>query len=838
MSTNIGLKKVYSEIELLKESYGRLHKCEFHIHTPASYDYRLITGKIFKNLTLNDVLEIARNEEYLSDELILDLQQNKTEEHNQLVSSLNEKSGTSYKDLREIIAYELIANKLYQNDIEIAVISDHNTIKGYNNLRDALIRLYETRYKAEQKKCIRLFLGIEISCSDRYHLVAIFNEENYPTVNRFVEKYIHSEEDGTYISCLDMVNRVLEHNGIPYIAHINSNDLLGTDLYKRSLFNDSGLFIVGLTNSDSNKKTFDRIKPFSSNVNKNFCCINEGDSHELNQIGIRNSWIKFNSINFSSLKKAFLDHHVCIYRDKPKNSDKFIKGLYIVPGDDGGFLISKNEPNAPFLVDFSRDLNCIIGGRGVGKSTILNILETVFTLEVKDKKSLKFISKNKVIYIVFYFKGEDYIVQFIPQVGSTGYTEAFFLEKAFKEGVVTGKSLVLAPHWIELNKVVIQEKNKVIFEKIEQNRAIELLNEVYKKSFSINNIIEQINSGKVSDFIREIILNGNKFNSINKYTLLLQQCNNNNFRKVLRTEMKNIINDLAERNRQVYSVIKEFNEKNLKLIQVTSSLSSLDPSEYIDILGINGKSNVANTYLTWNDIEKYLYTIVKKMNYLQFLDLLLNKKHNVLEEVINIKSFVTQRSLGGFDEINSSNLRKIYNSVESRLFRDIDKMNSSLSRFLNLQDDYTLMFNINSKESVQSTSVLMREIETLSLGQKVVAILTFLFNFGEHSLDSTPLVIDQPEDNLDNQYIYKNLVESLKNVKNSRQVIISTHSSTIVTNADAEQVIVLDSNNTNGWLVKKGYPGDRVIIKHILTILEGGEQSFSQKAKTYSNVLS
>ncbi|MEH7159392.1 AAA family ATPase [Neobacillus drentensis] len=636
MSTNIGLKKVYKELELLKESYGRLHKCEFHIHTPASYDYRLSTGKKFKNMALNDVLEIARDEEYLSDELILKIQQNTTEENEQLVNNLNEKSGTSYKDLREIIAYELIANKLYKSDIEIAVISDHNTINGYKNLRDALIRLYETKYKAQQKKCIRLFLGIEISCSDRYHLVAIFNEENYPTVSRFVEKYIHSEEDGTYISCLDMVKKVFDHNGIPYIAHINSNDLLGTDLYKRSLFDASGLFIVGLTNSDSNKKTFDRIEPFSSNVKKNFCCINEGDSHELSQIGVRNSWIKFNSINFNSLKKAFIDHHVCVYRERPKNNDKFIKGLYIVPGDDGGFLISKEDSNSPFIVDFSRDLNCIIGGRGVGKSTILNILETVFTLEVKDKKNLKFICKNRVIYIVFYFKGEDYIVQFIPQIGSTGYTESFFLEKAFKEGLVTDKGLSLAPHWIELYKVVTQEKDEVAFNKIEQNKAIILLNKVYKKSFSINNIIEQINSGNVSDFIREIILNGNKFNSIKKYTSLLQQCNNNNFRKVLRSEMKNIINDLADRNKQVYTVIKEFNEKNSKLIQVTSSSTSLDPSEYLDVFGINGKSHVANTYLTWDDIEKYLYTIVKKMNYLQFLDLLLNKKHNVLEEAINI----------------------------------------------------------------------------------------------------------------------------------------------------------------------------------------------------------
>nr|WP_306009998.1 AAA family ATPase [Bacillus sp. MMSF_3328] len=634
-----------------------------------------------------------------------------------------------------------------------------------------------------------------------------------------------------------MIKRVSDTNGIAYIAHINSNQLLGTDLYKRSLFGSDMLFVIGLTNSDSNTKTIQRIEAFCSNAANKFCFINEGDSHELSQVGTRNSWIKFNSINYNSLKKAFIDHKVCVYRDKPIYNDRFIKGLYIVPGEEGGFLSGKDDPSAPFIVDFSRDLNCIIGGRGVGKSTVLNILETVFTLEVKDRNKLKFISRNKIIYVLFYYKGDDYILQFIPQIGMTGYTESFFLEKAFKEGVETEKGISLAPHWVDLYKVTNLGKEEIKFAKLNQDYTDNLLSEVYKKSFSINNIIEQINSGKVSDFIREIILNGSKFNSINKYISRLEQSNKNNFRKILRLEINNIIKDLAERNKQVYTVIEEFNKINTKLIQVTSSTTSLDPAEYLNILDISGKSHVANTYLRWDDIEKYLYTIVKKMNYLQFIDLLLNKKHNALEEVLKISSFVSTRSMGGYEEISSNNLRKVYNSIEARVFRDIDKMIVSLSRFLNLQDDYTLQFNINSKESVQSNSVQMMEIETLSLGQKVVAILTFLFNFGEMSQDSTPLVIDQPEDNLDNQYIYKNLVESLKKIKNARQVIISTHSSTIVTNADAEQVIILESNNTNGWLVKKGYPGDRVIIRHILTILEGGEQSFNHKTKTYSNVL-
>jgi predicted ATP-dependent endonuclease of OLD family len=99
------------------------------------------------------------------------------------------------------------------------------------------------------------------------------------------------------------------------------------------------------------------------------------------------------------------------------------------------------------------------------------------------------------------------------------------------------------------------------------------------------------------------------------------------------------------------------------------------------------------------------------------------------------------------------------------------------------------------------------------------------------------IILDQPEDNLDNQYIYKNLVNSLKQIKNSRQIIIVTHSSTIVTNADAEQVIVLESDSKNGWIVKKGYPDDDTITKHIINYLEGGADSFKHKIGMYSRVL-
>ena len=99
------------------------------------------------------------------------------------------------------------------------------------------------------------------------------------------------------------------------------------------------------------------------------------------------------------------------------------------------------------------------------------------------------------------------------------------------------------------------------------------------------------------------------------------------------------------------------------------------------------------------------------------------------------------------------------------------------------------------------------------------------------------MIIDQPEDNLDNQYIYKNLVKQLRDIKSKRQVILATHNSTIVTNAKAEQVIVMDSNGENGWISASGYPNENKMINLIINHLEGGITSFKHKQFIYSEVL-
>ena len=153
-------------------------------------------------------------------------------------------------------------------------------------------------------------------------------------------------------------------------------------------------------------------------------------------------------------------------------------------------------------------------------------------------------------------------------------------------------------------------------------------------------------------------------------------------------------------------------------------------------------------------------------------------------------------------------------------------------------ENFTLEFNIESKSTSQKNKKAnFLEIKKLSQGQKVVAMLSFILGYSAFIHDERPLIIDQPEDNLDNQYIYETLVKTIRDVKLQKQIIIATHNATIVTNARAEQVIVLKSDGQNGWIADSGYSDERKIKNHIINYLEGGIEAFRKKYMMYADLL-
>ena len=122
-----------------------------------------------------------------------------------------------------------------------------------------------------------------------------------------------------------------------------------------------------------------------------------------------------------------------------------------------------------------------------------------------------------------------------------------------------------------------------------------------------------------------------------------------------------------------------------------------------------------------------------------------------------------------------------------------------------------------------------KPVDELSPGQRSSAMLPLV------ALSETaPLVIDQPEDNLDQRMVGKTLTKILADLKETRQIIVTTHNANIVVGGDAEQVIVLEPVDAHSSKVEHtGSIDDHKIIELVVAIIEGGREAFQTRHRRY-----
>lgn len=121
-----------------------------------------------------------------------------------------------------------------------------------------------------------------------------------------------------------------------------------------------------------------------------------------------------------------------------------------------------------------------------------------------------------------------------------------------------------------------------------------------------------------------------------------------------------------------------------------------------------------------------------------------------------------------------------------------------------------------------------KPIHNASAGQRTSAILTFIL-----SDDINPLILDQPEDDLDNHLIYDLVVERLKACKEKRQIIVVTHNANIPVNGDAELIISMNSASKSVDVLEAGTLENEKIKHEICSVMEGGESAFRMRASRY-----
>ena len=163
----------------------------------------------------------------------------------------------------------------------------------------------------------------------------------------------------------------------------------------------------------------------------------------------------------------------------------------------------------------------------------------------------------------------------------------------------------------------------------------------------------------------------------------------------------------------------------------------------------------------------------------------------------------------------------IPNEIKDQLRKDIYQI-----------DLIDFLFGLSYLSPKYSLKWAGKELGLLSPGERGTLLLIFYLLIDQ---DSTPLIIDQPEENLDNETVFRLLVPCIKEVKKRRQIIIVTHNPNLAVVCDADQVIyaAIDKTDGNKVTYNSGAIENPEINEHIVNVLEGTRPAFDNRDIKY-----
>lgn len=350
---------------------------------------------------------------------------------------------------------------------------------------------------------------------------------------------------------------------------------------------------------------------------------------------------------------------------------------------------------------------------------------------------------------------------------------------------------------------------------------------------------------------------------------------NGNRSLVNESEFKSLLISLNAERKKLEEEIKPFlkDEDTKKIIQGLNESIANDKKALVDIENITKR--VVEKRKQKDDSKLEIFKIYEE-NYKEYGDVILALKERTLELERDGLNIV------GKAQFNYPKLRKTLYAISdgrSASYRQHEilqenKKASSEVIFSKLIEDIKIIFNdilegkyvlTNRTDARNAIKMLLEDyffdhweitykndrLGQMSTGKASFVILMLIIGL---SKSKAPILIDQPEDNLDNRSITTDLVNYLKNKKLERQIIVVTHNANIVVNADAENVIVANqkgqSDETSSSQYRFDYANGAIensfekksetdilksmgIRQHIADIIEGGKDAFLMREKKY-----
>lgn len=816
---------------------------------------------------------------------------------------------------------------LQEKGINVGVITNHNKFD---------VNEYKALRSKGCKRGITILPGVELSVKEGgngLHILIIFNPDEWidnDDINNFLAGAFSgiSNRENANTSCnydLPSALKKLEEFGKDYFvifAHIEQDKGLLkeckggliTSLSKDEIFSNRVLGAQKL-------RTRDNIANLRQWLGYDIAFVEGSDPKNINDIGKLGcqSYIKIGAASFDAIKYALTDHENRFYRKIEQSGHSHVKSMKFTGGKFHEITLN-----------LSPQLNTLIGIRGSGKSSVLEVLR--WGLDIKafvDDKYKDDLVKNilgsggLLSMHVIDEHGREFEVRRIygenPSVlDMSGNDVAVSVQSLIKNPLYFGqKDLAFSKPGYEfelLNKLV---GNKVSTNEMELTEHIENLCTLIGELLSLSKLpdiikeLEEINRDlehRMKIFEEKGI--ASKLEKQTAYSTDILKLNNvvANAKNITESIVENITSqDLSSISLEGY--ISKYNQELIENLKTVIS-QFLDKISSISQIGLELQADVTS-----------LITLENKLatTFGQLKDEFAQIKREINDEILDPDSFLnykrdhsknkesierhkkTLESLQNLSDSIKSEIRKrnellqsIFNAYKNEIgeinnrqealqlsiqfkgdkdqfledlkatFRGTGiseikykSMSDSFSDFVAILEDYFLNNGKHLKTIISEGEFIKvgekiekgyndmaktlcpdiveikyhgKPLKRHSIGQRASALILFILEQQQHDL----IIIDQPEDDLDNQVVYSEFISTLKKKKSDIQFIFATHNANIPVLGDSERIISTECIDEN-FTLSAGNIDTPASQNQIVEIMEGGYEAFNRRNAIYSS---
>jgi predicted ATPase len=820
----------------------------------------------------------------------------------------------------------LYVEKLKEQNINIGVITNHNK---FDKAEFVALR------KKGLKEGIGLFAGVEFSLKEGIHILVVFDDKWYQGETNSISKFLENAFYG--IANYDKPNypnsnfnlketvEALDKIGYDYfivLAHVDDTNGLFTELRGRTqedFVRQESFCRVLAVQKSANLENYNKLCQWLNRKSKIACVEGSDNAHGgIDALGKgKVTYIKIGDFNFEALTYALTDSENRITpKIKPEIKNSYIKSISF----EGGLLEGTK-------IDFSPELNNLIGIRGSGKSSLLEVLRYVLGISLpfnaadpEYKNSLvsrSMGSGGKAIVTIVNKQNEEYRIEKLY-----GQKEDIYKNNFLQPGISIDATGFHSPIYFgqkdlsnkgkdfegDLIQRLIGTRLKAVQAKIEQKkREVENIISELKKLQNLKDLkkdtITQLENWKhqlafykekgIEDKLKQQTLFDSDISKLaqtestvrsylselaalisNHDYFFQQEISGSEINKELFEEAKTIIQELKNEfeklkaiqknsvlsQQKLKGVIAKINTKKEGLkeefakIKREINTDTINPDNFLNL-----NRQIETALLKLKEIEKSekrrsdLQTNL--LERLTELDNLWLEEYNVLnKEVKRINEAENKLSIEvnfkGRKDKYLSKMKQVFKGTNIRenayqeiitIYKDfvqIYKDSSGLSDVLNENHvvdfkrrffenlDELLTFKVDNEIIIQYNG---KSLDKHSLGQRASALILFLLAQKENDV----LIIDQPEDDLDNQTIYDEVIKEVKKIKGNMQFIFATHNANIPVLGDSEKVVSC-SYDEKKITVHSGTIDNHQTQRFIVDIMEGGDEAFNRRKNIYS----